>query len=66
MKKLIYLFTGVFFLIGIEAMACGATFNCAGGQSIACTGDSTCTAGNGWVECTWSDGGSSFVNCPMW
>ena len=66
MKKLAYLFVGFLFIAGTEAVSCSATHRCAGsGQSITCTGNSTCTSGDGWVECTYSDGGNSFNTCPM-
>jgi hypothetical protein len=66
MKKSMYFIVGLFFLAGTEAISCAANHRCAGsGQTITCTGSATCSSGSGWVECTDTDGGSSFNTCPM-
>jgi hypothetical protein len=64
MKKLLFLFSALLFLTGVEANSCTASYDCAGGSSISCTGDTECNSGKGWVECTYSDGGRGFNTCP--
>lgn len=65
MKKLMFIFSGLLFFTGLEAISCTASVDCAGGQSITCSGNSTCSSGRGWVECTYSDGGRNFGICPQ-
>jgi hypothetical protein len=63
MKKLIILCLGFIFLFSVQAVPCSASFACADGSSISCSGDASCEAGIDFVVCTNQDGTFGSASC---
>jgi hypothetical protein len=63
MKKTVVLVLGFVFLFSFQAVPCSASFACADGTSIKCSGDASCEAGIDSVTCTNQNGTSSSASC---